>query len=319
MIQLSNHIRKINILIFISACILLHTTSAIAGKNDTKTKYPIILVHGFFDGGNHSTEPLTDGWYGITQRLAKGGAHVYEPDTSAFNSSYVRGEQLLDFLLRLEAKHQYGKYNLIGHSQGGIDSRYIASVRPDLVASVTVMGSPTFGSKLADIVLELGNLHPKGHDALSILLTIFGAHFDPDDPTEYNGLVNTLSSKGAREFNAIHPQAVPKKWCGKGKRKVTDGKNSVLYFSMSGTKPFTNWQDVPHDYLLAAGSLFFGGEENDGAVSKCSSHLGKVIKDNYSWNHLDEINQTNGLRGAGSANPVAVYRKHANRLKRLGL
>jgi triacylglycerol esterase/lipase EstA (alpha/beta hydrolase family) len=36
-------------------------------------------------------------------------------------------------------------------------------------------------------------------------------------------------------------------------------------------------------------------------------------------NHLDEVNQLVGLRDWFSADPVTLYRQHANRLKNLGL
>jgi len=44
-----------------------------------------------------------------------------------------------------------------------------------------------------------------------------------------------------------------------------------------------------------------------------------VIRDDYFWNHLDEVNQVIGLRSLFTANPVSVYRSHANRLKNAGL
>jgi len=44
-----------------------------------------------------------------------------------------------------------------------------------------------------------------------------------------------------------------------------------------------------------------------------------VIRDDYGWNHLDEVNQLLGLRGVFSSDPVAVYRDQANRLKGMGL
>ena len=73
------------------------------------------------------------------------------------------------------------------------------------------------------------------------------------------------------------------------------------------------------DPALAAISLAFGGAKNDGLVSSCSSHLGKVIRDDYAMNHLDEVNQLLGLRDWFSADPVTLYRQHANRLKQIGL
>jgi triacylglycerol lipase len=43
--------------------------------------------------------------------------------------------------------------NLIGHSHGGLDVRYVAAVRPDLVASVTSVGTPHKGADLADFLV----------------------------------------------------------------------------------------------------------------------------------------------------------------------
>ena len=57
----------------------------------------------------------------------------------------------------------------------------------------------------------------------------------------------------------------------------------------------------------------------DGLVGKCSAHLVQVIRDDYSMNHLDEVNQLFGLTGLFSTNPKTVFRTHANRLKNDGL
>jgi triacylglycerol lipase len=40
---------------------------------------------------------------------------------------------------------------------------------------------------------------------------------------------------------------------------------------------------------------------------------------NYGWSHLDEVNQSLGLRGIFSTDPIAVFRAQANRLKIAGL
>ena len=44
-----------------------------------------------------------------------------------------------------------------------------------------------------------------------------------------------------------------------------------------------------------------------------------VIRDDYAWNHLDEVNQIAGLRGLFSSSPTSVYRSQVNRLKNAGL
>lgn len=100
----------------------------------TQTKYPIVLVHGLF--GFDNLGPV-DYFYGIPSALRSGGAKVYMTSVSAANSTEVRGEQLLSQVKQILAATGAAKDNLIGHSHGGPTARYVASVRPDLVGSVS--------------------------------------------------------------------------------------------------------------------------------------------------------------------------------------
>ena len=93
--------------------------------------------------------------------------------------------------------------------------------------------------------------------------------------------------------------------------------NGVYYFSWSGTRTLTNIFD-PSDAALAITAILIPGDD-DGLVSRCSSHLGYVLKDNYRMNHLDEVNQLIGFHHLFATDPLTVYRQHANRLKKLGL
>ncbi|VEB43459.1 Lactonizing lipase precursor [Chromobacterium violaceum] len=61
-------------------------------------------------------------------------------EVSATGSNETRGEQLLQQVRRILAITGAQKVNLIGHSQGAPTARYVAGVRPDLVASVTTVG-----------------------------------------------------------------------------------------------------------------------------------------------------------------------------------
>lgn len=69
-----------------------------------------------------------------------------------FASSEQRGEALLAQIEDIVAQTGKGKVHLIGHSHGGLDVRYVAAVRPDLVASVTTVGTPHKGAELADFL-----------------------------------------------------------------------------------------------------------------------------------------------------------------------
>ena len=44
-----------------------------------------------------------------------------------------------------------------------------------------------------------------------------------------------------------------------------------------------------------------------------------MLRDDYPWNHIDEMNHIFGLLGKGAPDPVAFYRTQANRLKLKGL
>lgn len=286
-------------------------------SNYTKTKHPIVLVHGLF--GFDQAFGIYNYFYRIPGELADDGATVYIADVSAANSSEMRGEQLLSQLEVIKAIYGHQKFNLIGHSHGAPTIRYVASVRPDLVASVTSVGGPNTGSPVADAVQTVA---PPGSfteavlaslaDALAILIeAVSGGAGQPQDAL---ASLQSLSSAGADAFNQAYPEGMPTTYCGEGAYQV----NGVKYYSFSGTRPISNVIDIS-DALLGVSSLLFIGESNDGLVGRCSSHLGRVLRDDYPWNHGDEVNQVLGIRGLFTSNPVSVYRAHANRLKNEGL
>lgn len=282
----------------------------------TQTRHPIVLVHGLL--GFDSLLGVYDYWYGIPSALRAGGAKVYVGSVSAANSSTTRGEQLIRDLDHLRALYGHAKFNLIGHSHGGPTIRYVASVRPDLVASVTSVGSPHKGSKVADALdatLPPGSpLRPLVAGFVDALGTFLGALSGNGDPQDALSALASLNTAGSNAFNALHPQGVPTSACGQGAAVV----NGVRYYSIGGTSVLTNIFDAS-DALLAAGGLFYGFEANDGLVGRCSSHLGVVLRDDYGWNHLDEVNQVLALRGLFASDPVSVLRAQANRLKSAGL
>ena len=67
----------------------------------------------------------------------------------------------------------------------------------------------------------------------------------------------------------------------------------MALYSWSGIGQGTVAND-PLDWLFKNTGPFFDGP-SDGLVPRCSSHFGRVIRDDYVHNHLDEINWTFGL------------------------
>ena len=282
----------------------------------TETRYPIVLVNGMF-GFDTTGFGLAACRYRSPQQLKKSGADVYVAQVTGLQSTEVRGLELIEQLDELQAITGAEGFNLIGHSHGGPTSRFVASVRPDLVKSITSVGSPHKGSPIADIFLGVGDTPVIGDalfggmNALSGLINLLSnnpTNNEQDTAASLGSL--TLASSAA--FNQQHPAGIPAD-CGEGDYEV-DG---IRYYSWGGTKAFTNPFD-PSDYFFSIlGTLV--EEENDGLVGRCSSHMGMVIRDNYRMNHIDEINLLFGLHSLLDTDPIAVYRQHANRLKNAGL
>lgn len=283
--------------------------------NYTKTKYPVVLAHGA--AGFDELFGVYQYWFGIPGALQDGGATVFVTEVSQLNSTEARGEQLIDQVEQIVAITGKPRVNLIGHSHGGLDVRYVAAVRPDLVASVTSVGSPHKGAELADFLddnVEDGSFTEDVAGFFANALgTVLGLLSGSSHPQDAIAALGSLTSEGAAAFNAQYPQGVPTTSCGSGASTV----NGIRYYSWSGTGVLTNVLDVS-DAAMGLTSLFYS-ESNDGLVGRCSSHLGSVIRDNYFHNHLDEVNQILGLVSIFESNPTSVFRSHANRLKNAGL
>jgi triacylglycerol lipase len=281
----------------------------------TETRYPIVLVHGLF-GFDQALG--VDYFYKVPQSLQTDGAKVYVAQVSATHSSELRGEQLLAQVKQILAITGANKVNLIGHSHGGPTTRYVASVRPDLIASVTNIAGVNKGSVVADIVRKVAAPGTVNESVAMLiaqgLSTLIGlASQDGNLPQNPNAALDALTTVGTAKFNAKFTEGLPLAACNEGAYQV----NGVRYYSWSGASPLTNAFDVS-DAAMGLTSLAFK-EKNDGLVSSCSSHLGQVLRDDYNMNHLDEINQFIGIVSLFETNPISVFRQHANRLKNAGL
>ncbi|MDE2421266.1 MAG: triacylglycerol lipase [Gammaproteobacteria bacterium] len=282
------------------------------------TKYPIILAHGIM---GFSSILGVDYFYGIGSDLTANGAKVFDTQVSSLDSSFVRGEQLRSQVQQILAITGAQKVNLIGHSQGALDSRYVAGVMPAQIASVTGVGGVNFGTPVADAVAKAAGIPVIGSTiaaASSSLLNAFfsfvGVASGQGYSQNFMAAINQLTTSTATTFNAQFPAGVPTTNCGQGVQKASNG---VSYFSWGGTGVMTNFLD-PLDYVFAVSSLIIPGA-SDGMVPQCSTHLGTVIRDNYYQNHGNEVNQVLGLTYIFAASPVTQYRGQANRLKNLGL
>ncbi len=298
-----------------AACAFTLIAQTASASDYADTRYPIVLAHGA--SGWDELFGVYQYWYGIPAALEEAGAEVYVTEVSQFASTEERGEQLLAQVEEIVAITGAGRVNLIGHSHGGLDSRYVAAVRPDLVASVTTVGTPNRGAEVADFLRERVHEGSFTESVLSLfaerlgdVLALLSGTRHPQDAI---GSIESLSTAGMAAFNELYPQGVPDTPCGEGAAEV-DG---VRYYSWSGNRWLTNILD-PSTALFGLTSLVYD-ERSDGLVGQCSSRLGAVIRDDYRLNHADQINQVLGLTHLFGPSPKSLFRIHANRLRQQGL
>lgn len=285
--------------------------------NYTKTRYPIVLSHGFL--GFDNLAGIVDYWTGIPAALERDGATVHMTTVSPAQSSIARGEEIIAQLEELKAATGAEKFNLVGHSQGALDARYVATVRPDLVASITSLAGANQLSQFAVI----GTLPPALQDlALGIsgnFIHAFGGFI-----AKLSGYEGEINGAGAvdtfahlDQFNALFPIGMPATYCGEGDAVYNIDGYDIRVYSWAGIGIKTNPLDFT-DWLVSALAKA-STEPGDGFVSQCGSHLGDVIRDDYNQNHLDVANMMWGLVSLQEANPKTLFRIHANRLKQAGL
>lgn len=285
-----------------------------------KTKHPTIFVHGMLGFNRIGTDAFgLDYFYQILPDLARNGANVWAARVSPFNSSEIRGEQLLQQVDEVLALTGQQKVNLFGHSHGGHSIRYLAGVAPHKVVSMSSIGAPHKGSPTADLIMRVESTpleQPVAGVINFISMIIVAAQGVSSDSFPHDSLATgkSLSVAGSADFTSRFPLGIPTTSCGDGPAQA----NGIHIYSFAGRAALTNLLD-PDSVLLVTSKLMNNGGDNDGLVPRCSTKFGKTIRDDFKWNHLDEVNQILGLKSIFAPEPASVYRQHLNRLKLQGL
>jgi len=124
-------------------------------------RLPIVLAHGLLGFAELSLTPgwlpAVHYWRGITEALEANGVRVITTTVPPSASIEQRAEKLARGIAAAAAGRQV---NIVAHSMGGLDARYMIShLRPANVAvrSLVTVASPHHGSSFADFVLgEIG-------------------------------------------------------------------------------------------------------------------------------------------------------------------
>ncbi len=266
--------------------------------------YPIVLAYGF--AGFDDIGPV-DYFYDIPPLLTADGHDVFvATGVDSFNDSYTRGAQLLAYVQSVLSQTGAAKVNLIAHSQGGLDARWVAHAAPDSIAALVTIATPHQGTPVADdAVSGVG-----GPAVMSALEALLGAT-SPDGGTVPEGFVaaiQQMTSAGAAQFNQQIPNAP-----------------GVSYYSIAGRSNLqlgqpdcqaiepgfiSNWDPYVDptgaEFVLTAPLLagnLLNPTPNDGLIpvpsARWGTFLGCVPAD-----HFEEIGQLLG-QPAGLGNPFS--------------
>lgn len=124
-----------------------------------KSKYPIILAHGIAA----KQLRILNAFGQIGDQLEAQGYKVYIADTDGFGAIETNAEQLKRFIERVKEENGCEKVNIIAHSKGGLDSKYMITElgMEDSIASLTTLCTPHRGSIIASKIWELPELLKK--------------------------------------------------------------------------------------------------------------------------------------------------------------
>lgn len=117
------------------------------------TRYPILLVHGVGFRDFH----YFNYWGRIPRELVRNGARVYYGHQEAWGCVEDNAWILREKIYEIKRETGCGKVNIIAHSKGGLDSRYLISglhMEED-VATLTTINTPHRGSALVDFLKRL--------------------------------------------------------------------------------------------------------------------------------------------------------------------
>lgn len=215
--------------------------------NEKKLKYPVILVHGVMAKDNNLF------WGRIPEKLRNTGVDVFLGNTDSWcgiESNALSLKKTVDAVLE---KCEVEKVNLIAHSKGGVESRFLISTLGygSKIASLTTISTPHLGCETVDFVFDKKYIHTR----LAKKITYFLAKLYGDKSPNPHKLLEDLSTENMCKFNQNNLDV-----------------GSVYYSS------YQSFMKNPFDdltFFLSYQLIKKVSGENDGVVSLKSSKWGK--------------------------------------------
>lgn len=169
------------------------------GSNVCSLKYPLIMVHGI----GFRDLRYFNYWGRIPKKLCENGATVYYGHQNAWGTIEENALALKQKIEQVCQETGAEKVNIIAHSKGGLDSRYLIS-EMDMakrVASLTTINTPHYGSELINV---LNRLPDRIYRLIASWFDRSFTRFGDQKPDCYHSS-KQLSPGFCAEFNARYP------------------------------------------------------------------------------------------------------------------
>ena len=223
------------------------------------TRYPFVMVHGI----GFRDLRFFNYWGRIPLILKKHGATIFYGHNKAWGSLEENARLIAESIDKALAQTNCEKVNLIAHSKGGLDCRYLISSMgyADKVASLTTINTPHRGSELISLLNRLpDSIYRLIANCISRLFAVSG-----EDTPDCYASSKELSPEFCAVFNQDNPD-VP-----------------GIYYQSYGSVMKSCFSDslLSIPYLLMC---ICKGPDNDGLVDASSMEWGNfrgILKNKY--------------------------------------
>jgi len=266
------------------------------------TRYPLVFLHGM--AGTDTFVGVMDYWYDVAPLLENAGYLTRMPPGGALAEPAQRAQQFSAAIDAMEEEGLGRRFNLLGHSQGGVDARYLIGALDQglRISSLTTIATPHHGTPVADAAAGTVFSIPGLDNLIDQALTQITEALDLG-AGELVEATRSVTTEAMEEFNATVP----------------DSEHTTYYSWSARTCGYAEWVcqfdydgEVVRPMFWASYRLIDAiAGANDGLVpiesAQWGEHLGTLSAD-----HLDEIGLFFGE--TGTFDHRAFYLSEAQRL-----
>jgi triacylglycerol lipase len=301
------------------------TDSAETTPDPSGAPYPVVLMHGMAGFGQLKVGPVEVTYFkDVVEDLTKHGESVFVTIVPPYDTSEVRAAAAKTQIDAILAKTGKRKVNLIGHSQGGLDARVLASPNGlgygDKIASITTVATPHRGSAVADALLDAVDTLPPGAiddvlDGALKLLELTAYELQTDVHIRAQGtqlttkyMASTFNPKYVDDARVVYKSYGGRTNLQAGLSDCGDATYANDPFDLDAAQPAL----APLAAFLYDG---FSARDNDGLVTVASARWG-TFEQCVPADHLQEVGQFGPFNY--TFDQVAFFRSVVERVRKAG-